>query len=117
LEENHESREDNFLECGRYLSLFLGHELSTVGHTNEARQQFERAAKLFPNAQSPLLALSRLALASGDSPGSLLAIQQVFALPAADPLSDPWWNYDVACVGNSAALVTETWKAFGAPRP
>lgn len=44
-----------------YLSLFLGQELSTRGHTTETRQEFEHAAKLFPNAQSPLLALSRLA--------------------------------------------------------
>lgn len=97
-----------------YASLCLGNELAMLRRNAEACEQFERAARLFPAAQSPLLALSHLARSSGDSESALRAIQEVFSLPAANSqLSDPWWDYDRSHVRNSAALVDEVRKSFG----
>jgi hypothetical protein len=57
----------------------------------------ERAASLYPTAQSPWLALSELARRRGDRPGALRAIDRLFALPAdAEERHDPWWTYQIA---------------------
>jgi tetratricopeptide (TPR) repeat protein len=53
-----------------YASLFLGTELQALGDLDEARRSFERAAALYPRAQSPHLALSQLARRSGDRAGA-----------------------------------------------
>jgi hypothetical protein len=66
----------------------LGHVLLRLG---------ERAASLYPTAQSPWLALSELARRRYDRPGALRAIDRLFALPAdAGDRFDPWWTYQIA---------------------
>jgi tetratricopeptide (TPR) repeat protein len=79
----------------QYLAwLFLGVEEQALGRKDGARESFERAAGLYPNAQSPHLALSQLARRSGDRAGALAAIQALLALPAsAGERDDPWWSY------------------------
>ncbi|MBZ5499998.1 MAG: hypothetical protein LAP85_26675 [Acidobacteriia bacterium] len=95
-------------------ALFLGHEQEALGHDDAAREQFERAAMLYPTAQSPLLALSHLAGGAGDPAGMLPAMKQVLTLPVMDPKrEDPWWDYNVAHVRNASELVAEMRKAFG----
>ncbi len=97
-----------------YLSLYMGYELEVLARPKEARVQYERAAGLFPTAQSPLLALSQLAGISGDSKAALLAVEQVFALPVKDFWNDdPLWRYDLAHVRDAAALIEEMHTAFG----
>lgn len=97
-----------------YASLFLGREFETLSRPSEARDQYERAAMLYPTAQSPLLALSQLARSSNDLKGALLALQRVFALPGKDSWKDdPWWIYDLAHVRDADALVAEMHKVFG----
>ena len=46
--------------------LFLGREEEALGRSAEARRRYEQAAELYPDAQSPRLALSRLARQTGD---------------------------------------------------
>jgi len=80
-----------------YAELFLGAEEEALGNRDEARAAYERAAALFPRAQSPLLALSQLARRSGDRSAALRAMDRVFALSAEERAEhdDPWWWYYV----------------------
>ena len=64
--------------------LFLGAAEEALGNYEASRVAFERAASLYPTAQSPRLSLSELARRRGDRPGALRELQQVFALPASD---------------------------------
>jgi hypothetical protein len=97
-----------------YTSLYLGHEFEMTSRRSDAREQYERAAMLYPTAQSPLFALSQLANSSGDIAGALLAIRRVFKLPRADSWKDdPWWTYDVSPVRDADALLAELYKMFG----
>jgi hypothetical protein len=76
-----------------YGQMFLGTEAAALDLTDEARRAFERAAELYPDAQSPHLAISALATRMGDRAEALTAIQPV--LTGDDPLlsDDPWWSY------------------------
>jgi tetratricopeptide (TPR) repeat protein len=97
-----------------YASLYLGYEFAMLSRRSEAREQYERAAMLYPTAQSPLFALSRLADASGDVAGAFLAIQRVFNLPCTDFWKDdPWWTYDLSPVRDADVLVGKMHQMFG----
>lgn len=77
-----------------FAELFLGHEEQALGRRDEARRHYENAAELYPRAQSPQLALSQLARASGDREAALRALTILFRLPASESQRwDPWWNY------------------------
>ena len=97
-----------------YASLYLGYELAMISRQSEARDQYERAAMLYPTAQSPLLGLSQLANSSGDVEGAFLAVQRVFALPHTDASNDePLWSYDQYPVRDADALLKEMHQMFG----
>ena len=54
--------------CCRYHgSLFTGDAAEALGHMDEARAAYERAAVLYPMAHSPRLALSQMAAREGDT--------------------------------------------------
>jgi hypothetical protein len=77
-----------------FAELFLGHQQQALGRHDEARRHYENAAELYPFAQSPQLALSHLARASGDRAGALRALTIVFSLrPSESERWDPWWDY------------------------
>jgi hypothetical protein len=97
-----------------YAALYLGFELEILMRKNEARVQYERAAQLYPTAQSPLLALSHLARSEDNTPDALQALQRIFELPRGDPWKDdPWWTYDVAHTRDAAALVEQMYTIWG----
>jgi tetratricopeptide (TPR) repeat protein len=97
-----------------YAALFLGREQENLAQADAARKQFERAAQLYPAAQSPLFALSFLARSRGDSTGALNTVERALTLKVNDPLGeDPWWTYNVAHVRNADALMADMRKAFG----
>jgi len=97
-----------------YTSLYLGFEYEILSRRSEARDQYERAATLYPTAQSPLLALSQLARNGDDVEDAYLALRRVFALPHTDFWKDdPWWIYDLSHVRDADALVAEMYKLFG----
>lgn len=99
---------------GYYLSLYLGCELEALSRIPEAREQYQRAATLYPTAHAPLLALSHLARVSNDAETAVGAVQRLLAKPVADLWNDdPLWSYDVAHVQDAAALLAEMHDLFG----
>jgi tetratricopeptide (TPR) repeat protein len=96
-----------------YGHLFLGAAEEALARFGDARAAYERAAALYPAAQSPLLALSELARRQGDRRGALAAMDRVFALPHGDSeLDDPWWKYHVAQGRHAQTLLEDLWKPF-----
>ena len=97
-----------------YAALFLGNELAVLGRIAEARKQFERAAALYPAAQTPLLALSELAHSDSDIHNAVIEIERAFAVAAnGRQRNDPRWKYDLVSEDKAAALLLEMRKAFG----
>ena len=77
-----------------FAELFVGREEELLGDRDAARAHFQEAAIRFPDAQSPHLALSRLARQSGDRAAALRALEHVTSLPADESYrADPWWVY------------------------
>jgi tetratricopeptide (TPR) repeat protein len=72
--------------------LLLGREEESLGRHDDARHRYGRAAGLYPQAQSPQLALSRLAQHTGDRASARRALQ---TLAAVDDINggDPWWGF------------------------
>lgn len=79
----------------RYLAeLMLGHAEYERGHTGPARDHYVRASDLYPEAQSPYLALALIARQRGDRRGVQEALQRLLQVPrAAANDADPWWRY------------------------
>jgi tetratricopeptide (TPR) repeat protein len=74
--------------------LFLGRAEEAAGHPDAAQSAFERASELYPNAQSPRLALSQLARRAGNRPAAQRELQALAALPGDERRrEDPWWFY------------------------
>jgi tetratricopeptide (TPR) repeat protein len=75
-----------------YAHLFLGAEVEALGDRIQARDLYTRAAMLYPQAQSPKLALSLMSWHDGNHAGALGAMASVLAVPG-DGRTDPWWIY------------------------
>jgi tetratricopeptide (TPR) repeat protein len=75
-------------------ALFLGSEEGALGHVDQARESLERAAALFPTAQSPWLALAEMLQRTGHRAAALDALRHLQQLPP-DPedREDPWRDY------------------------
>jgi tetratricopeptide (TPR) repeat protein len=77
-----------------YAALFAGTEEQSGGRFDEARRSYERAAALYPLAQSPHFALSQLAWLTGDTDAALRAIEASLRPGQFRSLvDDPWWEY------------------------
>jgi hypothetical protein len=95
-----------------YAHLFLAAELEGLGNGEGARQSYQRAAALFPTAQSPLLGLSRVASQLGDVDGARDAIGRVLKLPADEEREDPWWAYEIAFARTVNELLADLREAM-----
>ena len=77
-----------------FRELLLGTEQGALGQIGAARASFERAATLFPMAQTPLIAMSDVLRRSGDRARALDVLRRLEALPPdATKRTDPWWDY------------------------
>jgi len=85
-----------------YARMFFAREAEQLGRIAQARASYEEAARLYPNSQSSLIALSQLAHRAGDdtSAGDLLG-RAFSTTREPDLASDPWWSY-AAYAGRSA---------------
>lgn len=87
--------------------LFLGGAYEALERTDEARKAYERAAALYIYAQSPRIALSRLATRRGDMPAAQRHIREVLRLaPDAPDRGDPFWSYYDGSGRVAAALMS-----------
>jgi tetratricopeptide (TPR) repeat protein len=77
-----------------YAWLFLGVEEDALGRADAAREAFDRAAALYPGAQSPWLALSQLARRRGDRAAARRFMDEAWSRSSNDRLrDDPWTTY------------------------
>jgi len=95
---------------------FLGVEEEAIGNREAAQAAYERAAILFPQAQSPLFALSQLSRKYGDRNGALRAADRLFALPADSDREDPWWTYYVVQARDADDLIVALHQPYLADR-
>lgn len=96
-----------------YANLFLGSALEALGQGDDARAAYERAATAYPDAGTPRLALSQLALRGGDRAGALAAIESM--LNSRDnAAADPWHTYYVAAGRGADAELTVAYAALAA---
>jgi tetratricopeptide (TPR) repeat protein len=99
-----------------YAQMFLGREEETLGRNSVARESFERAAKLYPRAQSPQLALAQLAWKDADAATAFQIVERVFQMPSRErDREDPWWVYDAAHVRDAEKLLEAVRRPFATP--
>ena len=101
-------------ELQYFNALFLGNELASLRRIEEARIQFQQAAELYPDAQTPLISLSQLAHSDGDIQNASLVIERAFAVADSSPRgNDPRWKYDLVPDEKAATLLLRMRKSFG----
>jgi tetratricopeptide (TPR) repeat protein len=100
-----------------FAALFLGHEQEELRQYMDARESYARASALFPRAQSPRLAQSRLAAELGDRDAAAAVNRMMLSLPL-DPTvrDDPWWSYDVRQQTDVARWLAEYYEIARAVR-
>lgn len=92
-------------------ALFLGSEEAALGRREAAEASFERAAALFPTAQSPLVALADLAWRNGNRSAALDALHRIRSLPTeSGKREDPWRDY-YGSVGSDASAQMSALRA------
>lgn len=95
-----------------YASLFLGVEQEQSGDVAGARASYDLANHLFPQAPSPLLALSAVARRQGDSVEALAFVRRLLELPkqTGRQEDDPWWWYERSHVRDADQRLAD-WRA------
>lgn len=78
-----------------YAWLFLGAELVQLGDRAAARDAYERAASLYPRAQTPSLALAEIAWRDGEAEKMASWLRRALPHELAEA-PDPWQGYHVA---------------------
>lgn len=101
-------------ELKYYAALFGARAAESLNKIGAARAGYERAMALFPQAQSPRLALAELAFADAAEEQALSGIRTMFVTAGARRDGDPWWNYDISLVMNWQDLVAEMRKTAAA---
>jgi VWFA-related protein len=88
--------------------LLMGSIHQAAQRFDQARASFERSAALYPTAQSPLVALSQVARASGNRAEAVRSVERLTALPHdVDGRRDPWWEYESSAVRDFGPLLDD----------
>jgi tetratricopeptide (TPR) repeat protein len=74
-----------------WTSLFRGRALETLKRSDEAALAYEQALRIWPRAQTPMVALASLYQRAGVPDRARQWAAQVGALTESD--QDPWWHY------------------------
>jgi tetratricopeptide (TPR) repeat protein len=93
---------------GFYARLFAARVAQERNLLDEAAAQYRGALTLFPNAQSALLGLSQVALASGDASAALKTLERLGPQSTKGD-ADPWWNYALASGRDVNELMHHLW--------
>ena len=100
-------------ELRYYGELFLGAAETARRNFEAAREAYGRAARLYPEAQSPRIALSELARRLGDRGAAWREMQTIFERPASDAEpDDPWWRYFMVQARNADDLLEALRRPF-----
>jgi tetratricopeptide (TPR) repeat protein len=100
-----------------FAAMFLGAEQEQRQRVAEARQAYTRAAARYPRAQSPLLALGRLATEAGDRETAATASHALLTLsPDPEVRDDPWWTYALRPRADLERLLAEYYPVARAVR-
>src|SRR5688572_16870223 len=97
-----------------YGHMFLGNEADTLGLIDEARRSYERAGALYPQAQSPRLAISSLAARAGNRAEALSSVESVLGRDEAQFADDPWWSYYTSQSRDLEGIVTALYASVAA---
>jgi tetratricopeptide (TPR) repeat protein len=95
-----------------YGALFLGAVEERLAHDDASKTAYERAAVLYPDAQSPLLGLSEVARRQGHREEALRHIEKVYALARGNRKDEPWWTYTYAQGRHADELLEQVQKPF-----
>jgi tetratricopeptide (TPR) repeat protein len=77
-----------------FAHLFLARSYEALGRNDDAVLSLDEAAALYPNAQTPRLAMSHIARRMGNRAGARMQLELLARLPDAEQRrEDPWWNY------------------------
>jgi tetratricopeptide (TPR) repeat protein len=94
-----------------YATLFLGAEKEALGDREQARHLYDAATDLFPEAQSPRLALSLLSAVDGKHDDALTVMAVVLGSPG-EERKDPWWTYIYSQGRNGPDALAGVYKRF-----
>jgi tetratricopeptide (TPR) repeat protein len=92
-----------------FAELFLGRAEEALGRHAEAKRSYERAASLYPGAQSPKLAVSRLARRAGDQAGAQSVLRSLAEQTNVER-GDPWWEYYEHHTADTDGLLKDMWE-------
>jgi tetratricopeptide (TPR) repeat protein len=77
-----------------FAHLFIARSLEALGRNDDALLALEAAAALYPNAQTPRLAMSQIARRMGNRGAARMQLELLAGLPDVErQREDPWWNY------------------------
>jgi len=94
-----------------YAKLFLGAEKEALGDRVQARELYRDATVLFPEAQSPRLALSLLSAEDGKHDDAVAMMGAVLDLPG-QGRKDPWWTYHNSQGRNASDALVAAYQSF-----
>jgi tetratricopeptide (TPR) repeat protein len=99
-----------------YANLFAGDAELALGRIDDAKQSFERALALYPDAQSPRLGLSAAIGAGGEREHAVAAIlPTLIKRPDGRADDDPWWMYYDANLAEADAALEQLRAPFTEP--
>jgi tetratricopeptide (TPR) repeat protein len=98
----------------RYLvAMFRAAAVESDGEAGDARAHYAEALRIWPEAQSPRLGLSRLHASAGDWSAALEWLRGLETPPSRGPqFDDPWWAYDFGQVWRFESGVLELRKVL-----
>jgi hypothetical protein len=91
--------------------MFVGDAAQALGRLPEAVAAFERALRVFPNAQSARMALAHANRTIGNRAGATHALLPVLVLKPAERGTDPWTNY----YAGDAVHLDQLWEDLRTP--
>lgn len=101
-----------------YTALFIAREEEALNNVDAAQEAYQRAAALFPRAQSPHIGLSELHMRAGNRIAAAQALDVVWQWGTSrEDADDPWWYYPYAAGRNGETLLEAIGKAFPPPPP